>query len=540
MTLKVRRIRYKRRLIIRPYIALKRATCIRKKVVKTSQAEIVNAISSAEQLSNELASFKGEENPYAYFVSQLPNILSAIPNLLQKSTSEIENDVTNKPITRKSSDDLLSEKLHIGAYIGKIGHAKTSTIQSTTPSDQQDRKTAYTATYKMAGEALTDYKISNYAEETHEKTPSEYPFTAIETTEDPVITHRVTDKIDTQKNTHRRPASSEISRANQRATQTTEQEQRVVVNKTVLSTRELALEPLTQVSQITHPYSPFNYNSAENGPVWLTWKTKQDKKIVDWFSLFNPSRRFLWPGLPEKNCQQLRFGGQKEALMTSGQRAEPLFVFGHLSSLASERKCSVLKLLLLLSPVAGMRQFLAEQALQKISHHCLNMPEISAQKLTLGYYLDHLLCNNLLQPNLCCLMQTFPSLNLMESGVTNADQLSHFFKHQLIENKNVAFKLTLQSQVVFIEVVNQQVKIYNNKGDHHSCSLAIFERQLTQPQFDKTFVSYEVFRPASESALQLASLLQKGEQQWQKHWSRHLYEFIISPDKRIDTTELQK
>lgn len=446
MTSKVRRIRYKRCLILRPSIVVKRVKFLEKNITQVPQVETVEPVSFASlppaitttdmnektvaQLSDQLASFKIEEDPYAYFVSQLPNMLSAIPNLLVDPISQTENDTTDKASIRENSDELQTVKQETD------GH-------------------------------------------------SVWP---------------IADKISSV----------------------------MPVSVTAFSHSEQTVP--------NHKYDPFKKNALI--PIGIDWNVKQDKDMQDWLSLINPGRHLLWSGLPRKSCQQIRFGGQKEILKSAGV-TDPDFLFSQLSALAEQRKCSVLWLLLLLSPVDRVRHFLAEQPLQDICRHCFNMPEIALPELTLHYYLQHLIASDQLQVNLACFTQLVPSLICTDKINFTSDQLAIFFNRRFKTSENGLFKLTMKRQVIYIEMKAGQVQVYNGKGEPVVWAYRYFLEHIKLSQFNNNNdISCEIFNLPSDFRQQLAGKLQKREQQWQGHWQRHLYEFIILPEALIDTTKL--
>lgn len=529
MTSKVRRIRYKRRLILRPYIAVKRAKSLDKNTAQVSQAETVEPVSPASQspadtttdmdektvaqLSDELASFKVEKDPYAYFVSQLPNMLSAIPNLLAEPISQTEDDATDKASRRKSTDELQTAKQETDSCSAWPIADKISTIMPAAVTSaflvRQEGETAHTYAYKMAGEAEMACQISNSTAKQDKKIAP---------------ANKATVQIQTVRN------------RSQKIQPQSGWSQQFTAN--VLEEDKCSALSHPEQTVTSRKYDPFKKNAFM--PIGIDWNVKQDKEIQDWLSLINPGRRFLWPGLPEKSCQQIRFGGQKESLKSAGVTdPDPDFLFSQLSALAEQRKCSLLWLLLLLSPVDRVRNFLAEQPLQNICRHCLNMPEIALPELTLHYYLKHLLASDQLQVNLACFAQLVPSLILTERMDIAADQLAVFFSRRLKNSEHSLFKLTMKSQVIYIEMKAGQVQIYNGRGGLNVWSDSSFLEHLTLSQFgNNKDISCEIFNLPSDFRQQLASKLQQRELQWQGHWQRHLYEFIISPEALIDTTKL--
>lgn len=164
--------------------------------------------------------------------------------------------------------------------------------------------------------------------------------------------------------------------------------------------------------------------------------------------------------------------------------------------LARQRKCSLLwllLLLLLLSPVDRVRHFLVEQQLQDIRRHCLDMPEIALPELIVRYHLKHLLRSDRLQANLACFAQVILSLICIEKISLAANQLAVFFSRRLKDSDKSLFKLTMQSQVIYIEVLGEQVQIYNGIGKPRVCSRRSFLAHLTLSQFANKDVSCEDF-----------------------------------------------
>lgn len=555
MTSKIRRVRYKRRLIMRPYSTFKRAKAIEKKISQAGNSEIEEQISSESpkaidtivnieektvaQLSNELASFKVAEDPYAYFVSQLPHILNSIPNLLKDPKTQ--NDETDDSLIRKNGDVLQTAKQQMDGGSAQKYSGDTSTTMSAVPSDQQSGKTAHTYTYKMAAQALADCQISNSAAVPNESSASDgVPENSAESISIPA--ERRNEKTVQQKSSSEKISGSDKVSAQKQASINKHIGQRHLDWGQQIVTVTLEEGKYSDIfcpKQIFSSQNCSNSKTAEVGPLWITWKSKQNKSMQNWLFQLHPERRFLWPGLPEKSCRQIRFGGQKDSQITAQRMdADPAFLFYQLSALAELRKCSLLRLLLLLSPVESVRHFLGAQPLQDIARHCLTMPEISLSELTVSSYLIHLLRSDLLETNLACFTQILPSLVCADKTNLLADQLGAFFSHRLKHNSQGLFKLTMGELVIYIEALGEQVQIYNSKGEANVWRCSSFIEQLALSQFENKDVCCEAFNQPDRFHQQLVNKLLQAEQQWKPHWHRHLYEFIISPEVPGDATEL--
>lgn len=110
MTKKRRRIRLRRISIIRPYAVMLRTPTTNKiqkeKKTSTNTTTHLDSKEPSTQTSNKntdsIASFDSEQNPYAYLVSQLPSMLSAIPNLVQQYPIQKKPEIPQTPINNNT------------------------------------------------------------------------------------------------------------------------------------------------------------------------------------------------------------------------------------------------------------------------------------------------------------------------------------------------------------------------------------------------------------------------------------------------------
>lgn len=234
-------------------------------------------------------------------------MLSAIPNLLQGANSATEDDATDKASIRKNTDELqLAKKENeLDDCSAKKTAEKTVPVLSVAAAAasraQQNGKTAHTCAYKMAEEAETAGQISGFDAKQNKEIAAERRAMAID---------RHNKKTDPQV-FYSGQSSAKISLADQAYTQ------KQVAGDIALQadwSQQFTTVVLGQEKSYTlllpeQTVSSCKYAQAAAMPIGITWKVKTDKNMADWLTLINPGRRFLWPGLPEKSCQQIRFGG---------------------------------------------------------------------------------------------------------------------------------------------------------------------------------------------------------------------------------------
>ena len=481
MTLKTRRIRYKRRLTLRPYVVLTRVKPMQKKTKKVTQQvdngecastqsvdkETGMEVKKVEQLSNELATFKIGEDPYAYFVNHLPSMLTAIPNLLHS-----EADYEKKDNVGRHSDVLPPEKQ-------KMDYYSVSQV-----------------TYKMA--------------ETAKRHPLSKPATAFMAKQNALSSRGNAKKKDPDKINLEEQYTAKVSGTNSTKAQA----------QTVNQSSSLLAIP----------------SKIYSNKIGVSWNIKANKKMWRWLAVTAPRSCFIRSGLVPRCCQQVRLGGNQ--VLDEKLLAEPSLL-QLLSAQADLHGRDLRWLLLLLSPISSVRHFIMEQSLWAISRDCCDMPKMTLQKLTLNDYLEHLLQSDRLQADLVNFTQIIPSLVVIEKIKIVPPRLVDFFNYRLKNNVNSLFKLMINNQVVYIEVTKNQVQIYHGEDKPSLYSHSIFLAQLAHCQFNNDEKIYcERFTLGIDFRQQLALKLQQAEVNWQKYLSRHLYEFIISPDLRIGATEL--
>ena len=490
MTKKVRRIRYRRIPLIRPYVYLVKPKPITQHTSETqiesmTQAEpeqsaeltaaeppltvnaeepqVENASDNHEkpaQSPDTVASFDVEQNPYAHLVSQLPYILSAIPNLVNdaKSASDAgsggkETEASAESPPDKSNDNKADPVSRIKALPEES--AKENGIQP------------------IASKGQGEAKVTRQAQRERDATKS--------------------------------AGQSKVDRSPRPAVAESDQ------------------------------------GKPDPAPGWIAWKSPQaeiNKQPVSWLQQKKINTRFLWPGLPEQSCRQVRFGGRKmypDPAM-SCEQTNPNFLYNQLNNLASKNQCSLTKLLLLISPVAGVRRFLANSQVAEVSKPCLTMPATSFNSLTLVHYLEHAIGSGYL----------IPATNYLECVLSQmtGDAELNLPINQLPTHLNevggtsALFRLTKAKQSTYVEVIADQVQVYTPGHKAELWSLSNFTELLTLHSSPEETVIAQHFCKPSALTDDLERLLSQGKQQWQSHWQRNFYEFVNSPDPSIEATKL--
>jgi hypothetical protein len=453
------------------------------KNVKTQGATIVN--------SGPVATFDPDNNPYAYMVSQLPAMLGGISDLLSELPS-------NQP--DKSSENDKKEK------------AGQSTHQS--PRTDNNKITG------QVNSPLGTEKAIRLTSKVHYPT-AQRDGTEVDNKATEQISYQIKakpapsfDEKDANESSHSAPSKDDFEDTQQRSTTNDKP-----------STPKNGREP-TQ--------SPA---SADQG-LWVNWhgdKTQINTALVEGFKPEQTTRPFLWPGLPEKSCRLIRFGGNAKATRPQADASTPSkdFISSQLTRLSEQSDLNLPYLMLFLSSVNKVKQFIIASALKNSMAPCLSQPLNSLQKLTVQQYFDHAIDNELISAANVTPACVLAQLRLVESQNLPGNLLHGWFRQVSTQSPSMVVQLSMADKPVFVELCGEQVQLYGVDNQpvllHREVFLSHLQRWF-ECHSPKAMVPLKHYQKPGDLPALMTLKFESGRLKWQRCWPQLFKQFVTLSD----------
>ena len=487
------------------------------------------ALSVADTHQEELATIDPENDPYAYLVSQLPQMLSAIPNLLVPDDNETSVALEQENVFDDGNEDPIAR--HFENFMSLVGHGdennstdnhfvnshsvKNSVNNSYVKNSADNPGLGYLGYAPLFLDAATNLILTEKPEETA-FTVTAKPGIAVEIITGPEAlsaNEKVNEEVKEDVN---EGISEELKQALNEQVVAAEFKQKITAE---------VKSPLTSSGQ-----SLLDWNRVKVGSAPLS----------ELSTLKDVTRRFPWPGLPEESCQQIRFGGTKQQNVSRSDVSNSITAFSYqqLALIAKEQEYSANWLLLLLSPVREIRRLLANSSLAELTEIYRLMPSTKVNKLTVFDFLQQAIDSGKLVAGVnyldCCINPLWPH----QQVTLSLSQLAQYFidhakGHQF-------YKLTMASQVSYLEVRGKEVQLYlyDNKPQvflleqlasrlqqltQAKKSDKLFDAQLTLQKYD---ISDGSCKEMNQSISVLKTQLFNNQQNWSPQWQKNFNEFV--------------
>ncbi len=440
-----------------------------------------------------VASFEPGNNPYAYMISQLPTILEGIPNLL-------------------------------------------------TPVD--------------SGEETVDAAVDATVELASEPEPTIEPEVMPELAPELALETELT------------------SEPEQEQAQRLEPEPKPEPEPKVAPELDLALEPLPEPEfaperesnlkpKLKPKFEPKpkakKATKAENPSVtsglWFGWQNatqdhQQEHPLAAAFMRAPVVRAFPWPGLPERSCRLVRFGGNTTPQASVNAPAEA--TSGNVESIASQLEAlarayhvELPLLLLFLSSPKQVQQHLHSSALSDSLKPCLSVPSIRFKELTVQHYFEQAMNLGLIAEvatyPACVIEQLLPSkprefsLNQLPQWIAQLPansakllvklSISELTTNTTIKNKTPPLYAAFIGEQVQLYGVTRKPMLLNR---HHFLSHLTQHLEL-QPDKAAMQLTVTVYQQPDDLAQRLDERFRLAAEQWHFHWSTSFCQFVNLP-----------
>jgi hypothetical protein len=436
-----------------------------------------------------VASFKPEYNPYAYMVSQLPNMLGSIPDLVTLGGEEFNIQIPAS--TAAQTEQALPQQMSPTKPNAVVDKPQSNVQQAAVPDD---------------------LKALQQSDEPPDIKPGPVNQTPLH--------------------------SSHLDG--------------VKVEVSVTPVKDVPSKPLvaTPVPGETVKTNPDVRTRPQS--LWVTWHDDEEvvkrKSVLS--RLFGQTVRqsaFPWPGLPEKSCRMKRFGGPGagnnviEGLSITKSRPAAASLLGRLLRFAQEQQVTPVELLLLLSAPQRLSKRLLDTRLGDCVDSGLLSHTLTIGGFTVKDYFDHLVAGQLLLPTADWPLLLLPELELIQRQSITAEQLPLFLSSLLDTGSGLFVHIKNQEVNEFVEFSAGQLQDFklSELVSSVDCSKLSNSRQPVSYDMAGSEFSISVYRPGPALEQQLSKTLAEAKSQWRQWHPLPWVQFVTSALTDIDLAELK-
>ncbi|SFD48844.1 hypothetical protein [Pseudoalteromonas denitrificans] len=532
MTKKRIRIRYRRISLIRPYRIIYKKKAIKKPETdqistlepkennnmiindpKEIEAELATeAPTNNEQKSEEaskVVSFDPDYNPYAYLVSQLPNMLNAIPNLVGDPKEEEKDDKTN-PEKVNYSTNIKTNEPNSSASDNDL--TSSHSINASRKINSSDLKTNNVG-------LTTNTKIKTKKADIHKSTNIKFYDLDIKSNND---IKTIEAKIN--ENSHIKINDIEIK-----------------ANKNRHTVKKEAQTPKV-----------IQHNQVKSCLIqWQKSNNNIHSKIEKAFILVKQKSKLPWTKNFKYKRLAVRFGGPVKPLKTHIQPFESSdnTLYQQFKHFSFTHKVSLAKLSLIFSSVQKTRNFLQSSKLKQIYAPVKKMKCMSLYSLTLGHYFEKALKKEHLFGSQKLISACLPLLEFKQQNMLKISNLPSLIKQlhntYIINNqdKKCAYILTIRigKQHFNIELNKNSVHLYLASMKPISTEfnqfIDLLEYLSKNLDSEKQCILALYMKPANLNE-KLSLTYKQRCKIWQPYLSQKFHDFVSSPEVLVSHTKL--
>ncbi|NQZ09595.1 MAG: hypothetical protein HRT35_20795, partial [Algicola sp.] len=316
-------------------------------------------------------------------------------------------------------------------------------------------------------------------------------------------------------------------------------------------------KPESEPESLLKPAAPKRTANTEKSSItsglWFGWQNAASQPAHPLAALFMPPatvRSFPWPGLPERSCRLVRFGGNK-TVDTAGTDAHTLtgnanseFIGCQLDALAHRYDVELPLLLLFLSSPEQVRQLIESSALSDSIKPCLSMPSISLKELTVQHYFEQAMTLGLIAEGASYPVCVIEQLTFLKQCQLALNQLPQWFKQLPTDSGGLLVKLSVDgllttatstAQPLYVAFFGEQVQLYGVTRRPVLLNLHHFLSHLSQHlqlQSDKaaTQLTVTLYQQPEDLHQRLDERFRLAAEQWQPHWSAPFCQFVNLSD----------